>query len=80
MVEDDVFPFREHSISLTSEWYSMCSDASVTIEDVLLSVTDKVGPENISAAFRMNKVVVVFLKKEAMACNVVESSLFVRDT
>lgn len=55
-------------------------DVSVTVEDILLSKTEgkssifttNVGLENISSASRMNKAVIVLLKKEGMACDVIK--------
>lgn len=39
-------------------------ESSVAVEEVLVSIGEQVGYENISSASRMNRAVVVFLKEE----------------
>ncbi len=52
-------------------------ESSVVVEEVLLSIGEQVGNENISSASRMNKAVVVFLKEENLANRLVSSGISV---
>ena len=48
------------------------------MEDVLLSVGEQVGYENLGYASRMNKAVVVFLKKEGLVNGLLASGVVVK--
>lgn len=52
-------------------------ESSVAVEEVLLSIGEQVGYENISSASRMNKAVVVFLKEENLVNRLVSSGISV---
>ncbi len=52
-------------------------ESSVAVEEVLLSIGEQIGYENISSASRMNKAVVVFLKEENLANHLVSSGISV---
>ncbi|KAJ4921818.1 hypothetical protein JOQ06_022573 [Pogonophryne albipinna] len=50
-----------------------------TVESVLLAVGEQVGHGNISYASRMNKAVVVFVKKQELVSQLIESGLNIND-
>ncbi len=52
-------------------------ESSVAVEEVLLSIGEQIGYENISSASRMNKAVVIFLKKENLVNHLVSSGISV---
>lgn len=54
-------------------------ELGATFEDVLLAVAEKIGHENINSASRMNKVVVVFLKKENLVKTMIEKGIWVQE-
>uniref|UniRef100_A0A674CAY2 RRM domain-containing protein n=1 Tax=Salmo trutta TaxID=8032 RepID=A0A674CAY2_SALTR len=51
----------------------------VKVEEVLLAVGEQVGAEFIHSASRMNKAVVVFMKRENLVGRLIASGIFVRD-
>lgn len=52
-------------------------ESSVAVEEVLLSIGEQVGYDNISSASRMNRAVVVFLKEENLVNRLVSSGISV---
>ncbi len=52
-------------------------ESSAAVEEVLLSIGEQIGYENISSASRMNKAVVVFLKEENLVNRLVSSGISV---
>lgn len=52
-------------------------ESSVAVEEVLVSIGEQVGYENISSASRMNRAVVVFLKEEILVNRLVSSGISV---
>lgn len=55
-------------------------DSNVTLEEVLLAVGEQVEHDNLSFASPMNKAVVVFLKDKANKFQLIDSSMFIKDT
>ena len=53
-------------------------DGGATVEEVLKAVGEQVGSENLAYASRMNKAVVVFLKKESLVSKVMASGVWVK--
>ena len=54
------------------------TEATVTVEEFLVAVGEKVGYENIAYASRMNKAVVVFLKEECLVDVMVEHGVLLK--
>ncbi|KAF0047735.1 hypothetical protein F2P81_001368 [Scophthalmus maximus] len=54
-------------------------DHNVTVEEVLSSVGEQVGHDQLSYTSRMNKAVVVFLTEEPLVHRLIESGVFIRD-
>lgn len=53
---------------------------AVTVEDVLIAAAEQVGGENIVSASRMNKAVVIFLKKISFVTKITASGLWIKGT
>lgn len=56
------------------------ADDSISVEDVLVAVSEKVGGQNIKSASRMNKAVVVFLAEVRIVDDLIESGITINDT
>ena len=54
------------------------TEATVTVEEFLVAVGEKVGYENVAYASRMNKAVVVFLKEECLVNRMVEQGVLLK--
>ena len=54
------------------------TEATVTVEEFLVAVGEKVGYENVAYASRMNKEVVVFLKEECLVDRIVEHGVLLK--
>lgn len=54
-------------------------DSNVTVEEVLLAVSEQVGHDKLCFESRMYKAVVVFLKDEPHVYHLIESGVFIRD-
>ena len=55
------------------------TEATVTVEEFLAAVGEKVGYENVAYASRMNKAVVVFLKEECLVDRMVEHGVLLKE-
>lgn len=55
-------------------------DDSMSIEDVLIAISEQVGGLNIKSASRMNRALVIFLKEVSMVDELLEKGLVVNDT
>lgn len=55
-------------------------EAGVTVEELLMSIGQIIGFENIVSASRMNKAVVVFLKSELLVNELTVSGIWVKET
>ena len=55
------------------------TEATVTVEEFLVVVGEKVGYENIAYASRMNKAIVVFLKEECLLNRLVEHGVLLKE-
>ena len=58
----------------------MPPDSKVTVEEVLLAVSEQVGHDKLSFPSRMNKAVVVFLTDEPHIHQLIQSGVFIRDS
>lgn len=54
-------------------------DPTVSVEDCLIAIGEKVGASNIKSASRMNKAVVVFLAEVAQVDKLIETGLTIND-
>nr|XP_024000137.1 uncharacterized protein LOC112077994 [Salvelinus alpinus] len=54
------------------------TEATVTVEEFLVAVGEKVGYDNVAYASRMNKAVVVFLKEERLVDRMVEQGVLLK--
>ncbi len=55
-------------------------DDSISVEDVLVAVSEQVGGLNIKSASRMNKAVVIFLAEVQMVDNLIERGIVINNT
>lgn len=55
-------------------------DDSISVEDVLVAVSEQVGGINIKSASRMNKAVVVFLADVTMVDGLIERGISINNT
>ena len=53
--------------------------SEATVESVLLAVGEQVGYDQIHSASRMNKAVVIFLKKESLVAKAITSGIYVNN-
>lgn len=66
------------SLAVSPAWCQVCAGEWSTVEKVLLAVGQQVGCENSYSDSRINKAVVVFLKKERFVSALIESVIWLK--
>lgn len=71
-------PSAQETLSI-QHGFRCVPENGVKVEEVLLAVGEQVGAEFIHSASRMNKAVVVFMKRANLVGRLIASGIFVRD-